>query len=333
VEEARLKILVTGGTGFVGTHVVNAFLRRGHGVAVLARRPGSARNRYNRPVEAIAGDVLDRGAIERAASGRDAVVHLVGIINEKGQQTFDRMHREAVENVVAAAGTAGVRRLLHISAMGASEDGPSEYARTKAAGEKAVRGSSLSWTIIRPSIVFGPGDGFVSLLAEIVRRNPGFIPVIGAGHTRFQPVSVYDVARVFTEALEKPETAGRVFDVGGPQIFTLNEIYREIARAIGKPRKPLIHFPLWWGRFLAARFEAAARRGWLADPPLTRDQLRSLSRDNVADTSATLSTFGGAWREFRPGIREYLESGRRHDPRAGMGAEVTLEPVRVVRIR
>ncbi|MGH9369276.1 MAG: complex I NDUFA9 subunit family protein [Thermoanaerobaculia bacterium] len=328
-----MKILVTGGTGFVGTHLVNALLRRRHEVAVLERRPGRTRNRYNRPVEAVAGDVLDRASLERAAAGRDAVIHLVGIINEKGEQTFDRMHREAAENVVEAMARAGVRRLVHMSAMGSAADAPSEYARTKAAGERAVRQSSLDWTIFRPSIVFGAGDGFVSLLAPIVRYNPLFIPVIGPGTTRFQPVSVEDVSRVFVDALEKPETVGRTFEVGGPRIYTLNEIYREIAMAVGKPRKRLVHFPLWWGRWMAGRFEWAARKGWLADPPLTRDQLRSLSRDNVADISETLSVFGGQWRDFRSGIREYVGGGRRHDPRSGTGTEVDLEPVRTLRIR
>jgi len=328
-----LKILVTGGTGFVGTHLVNALLRRDHAVAVLERRPGATRNRFNRPVEAVSGDVLDEGSLERAASSRDAVIHLVGIIHEKGLQTFDRMHREAVEHVVAATRAAGVRRLLHMSAMGSAEDAPSDYGRTKAAGEKAVRGSGLDWTIFRPSIVFGPGDGFVSLLASIVLGNPGFIPVIGPGLTRFLPVSVYDVARVFADALEKPATVRETYEVGGPQVLTLNQIYREIAAAVGKPRKPLVHFPLWWGRFLAGRFEWAARKGWLDDPPLTRDQLRSLSRDNSADTSSTVALFGGAWREFRPGIREYLGRGGGHDPRFGTGSEVDLAPVRTLRIR
>src|SRR5262249_9790974 len=112
-----------------------------------------------------------------------------------------------------------------------------------------------------------------------------------------------------------------------------DDIYREIAAATGKRGKPLVHFPLWWGRFLAARFEAAARRGWLSQPPLTRDQLKSLARDNVADVSATLAAFPGAWRAFRSGIREYLPRGREHDPRFGTGSEVDLEPVRTIRIR
>jgi NADH dehydrogenase len=327
-----MKVLVTGGTGFVGTYVVNRVLQGGHEVAVLARNTEKTRNRYNHPVETAAGNVLDPSSVVRAAAGRDAVVHLVGIIAEKGAQTFDRMHREATENVLAAAQAAGVRRYLHMSAMGASDDSPSEYGRTKAAGEKAVRGSGLDWTVFRPSIIFGPGDGFVSLLAPIVRHNPGFIPVIGPGTTRFQPVSARDVARVFAAALEKPETIGKTFEVGGPDVLTLNEIYREIGAAVGKPRKPMIHFPLWYGRLLAASFEWAARRGLFASPPLTKDQLKSLSRDNVGDTSATVATFGGEWRRFSPGIREYLSNGR-HDPRSGIGEDVELEKRSVLRIR
>ena len=332
VAEVGVKVLVTGGTGFVGTHVVNRLLQRGHAVAVLARNPEKTRNRYSRPVEAVAGNVLDPASLARAAAGRDALVHLVGIINEKGAQTFDRMHREATENATEAARAAGIRRYLHMSAMGSSDDSPSEYGRTKAAGERAVRASGLDWTIFRPSIVFGPGDGFVSLLAPIVRGNPGFIPVIGPGTTRFQPVSIYDVARVFGDALERSDTVGRTFEVGGPEVFTLNEIYREIAAAVGKPGKPLIHFPVWYGRLLATAFEWLARRGVFADPPLTRDQLRSLTRDNAADLSQTIAVFGGDWRRFGPGIREYLCNGR-HDPRSGTGSEVELEARAVMRIR
>lgn len=328
-----MRLLITGGTGFVGTHLVNALVRRGHGVAVLARHADRSRNRYNRPVESCRGDVLDPASLSAAFAGRDAVIHLVGIIHEKGPQTFDRMHREAVENVVAAMQGSGVRRLLHMSAVGAAEDSPSEYGRTKAAGERAVRGSGLDWTIIRPSIVFGPGDGFVSLLAPIVEKNPLFIPVIGNGRTRFQPVSIYDVARIFGEALEKPETAGRTFELGGPDIFTLDEIYREIATVLGKRRKPIVHLPVWWGRILARTFEFLARRRWIAAPPLTRDQLKSLSRDNVADVSETIAVFNGEWREFRAGIREYLTGGMKHDPRSGFGSEVELEHVKVLRIR
>lgn len=324
---------MTGGTGFVGTHLVNALQRRGHKVAVLARRAEAARNRYNHPVEAIAGNVLEPASLLSAAHGRDAIIHLVAVIHERGSQTFDAVHRTGTENAVAAAQASGVRRFLHMSAMGVAEDGPSVYSRTKAAGEKAVRGSGLDWTIFRPSLIFGPGDGFVSLLAPVVRRNPVFIPVIGPGTTKFMPVSVHDVARVFASALEKPETTGRSFEVGGPEIVTLNDLYRGIAAAVGKPRKPLLHLPLWYGRILARGFETASRWGILPAPPVTRDQLASLSRDNTADVSETERVFGGPWQPWRDAIRESLGSGRRHDPRAGIGGEVELERVAVLRVQ
>jgi uncharacterized protein YbjT (DUF2867 family) len=327
-----MKVLVTGGTGFVGTHLVNRLLHRGHQVAVLARDPRKTVNRYNRPVEAVAGNVLDRESLAAAAAGRDALIHLVGIIHETKDQTFDRMHREAAENALAAASSAGVGRYLHMSAMGASEDSPSQYGRTKAAGERAVRASRLQWTIFRPSIIFGLGDGFVSLLAPIVRWNPGFIPVIGPGTTRFQPAAIEDVARVFADALEKPDTAGKAYEVGGPEIFTLDGIYREIAAAVGKPGKRLVHFPLWYGRLLARLFEGLSRLGVFEHPPLTRDQLKSLERDNAADTAATVAEFPGEWKRFRPGIRTYLSNGR-HDPRSGIGEDVELERRSVLRIR
>jgi uncharacterized protein YbjT (DUF2867 family) len=277
--------------------------------------------------------VLEPASLASAAAGKDAVIHLVGIIHEKGPQTFDTVHRQGTENALAAALSAGARRFLHMSAMSVAEDGPSMYSRTKAAGEKAVRASNLEWTIFRPSLVFGPGDGFVSLLAPIVKKNPGFIPVIGPGTTKFMPVSVHDIARVFAAALDKPETAGKTFEVGGPETVTLNELYRAIAAAVGKPRKPLLHLPLWYGRLLARVFEAAAGWGILPAPPLTRDQLASLSRDNTADVSETDRVFGGPWQPFREAIRESLGSGRRHDPRSGIGGEVQLERVAMLRVR
>jgi NADH dehydrogenase len=199
-----------------------------------------------------------------------------------------------------------------MSAMGSSGDAPSEYGRTKAAGEEAVRGSRLDWTIFRPSIIFGPGDGFVSQLARIIRLNPLFIPVIGPGAVKFMPVSVREVARIYGDALERPETARSTFEIGGPEVLTLNEIYREIAAALGKPKKPLIHFPIGFGKMLASLFSV------LPNPPLTRDQLRSLSRDNTADISATIAVFGAPATTLREGIRGYVRPKSRRDPLVGI---------------
>ncbi len=307
-----MKISVTGATGFVGGYVVNELLRRGHEIRVIARRPDEARSRFNRPVPAVEGDVTDAAALEAGFSGCDAVVHLVGIINESEGLSFDAVHRQGAENVVAAMKKAGVRRLVHMSAMGSSPDAPSEYGRTKAAGEEAVRRSGLDATIFRPSIIFGPGDGFVTLLAKIVRANPGFIPVIGPGTVRFMPVSAREIAALFADALEKPDASGKTFEVGGPETLTMDEIYREIAGALGKPRKPLVHFPLWYGRILAAVMAV------LPDPPLTADQLRSLSRDNVGDTTATSALLGSPTTRFAEGIRAYVRPKSHRDGRIGI---------------
>lgn len=311
-----MKVAVTGATGFVGGYVVNELLRRGHKVRVLVRGPES-RSRFNLPVESAGGDVCDPASLDAFASGCDALVHLVGIIHEKAGRSFDQIHRQGTENVVVAASRAGVAKYVHMSAMGSSASSASEYGRTKAMGEEAVKRSKLDWTIFRPSIIFGPGDGFVSLLARIVRRKPGFIPVIGPGTVKFMPVSVRDVARLFADALEKPDASRRSFEVGGPGTFTLDEINREIASALGKSGKPIVHFPLWIGSFFAASMSLVPR--WiLPEPLLTRDQLRSLSQDSVGDTSGTVAVFGPIERDFPTGIREYLRPPSRHDPTIGI---------------
>ncbi len=307
-----MKVAVTGGTGFVGTAVVNELLRRGHRVRALVHRPGAAVSRFNHPVETFAGDILDPASLDRAFAGCDAVIHLVGIILEAGRRTFDEIHRQGSENVIAAAQKAGAKKLVHMSAMGSSLSSPSEYGRTKAMAEEAVRKSRLDWTIFRPSIIFGPGDGFVTLLARLIRLSPVVIPVIGSGETRFMPVGVLDVARVFADALEKPEASGRAFEVGGPDVLTMNQMIREIAVALGKTGKPLLHLPLWYARLLATAFR------FLPHPPLTHDQLNSLTVDNVGDTEPTRAVFGGTLRSFAPGIREYVRPRSRHDPMMGI---------------
>lgn len=307
-----MKVAVTGATGFVGRNVVNELLRRGHAVTVSARHPDLVRSRFNWPVRAVSGDILDPKSLEAAFSGSDAVIHLVGIINTSGGHSFDEIHRQGTENVVVAARRAGALRYVHMSAMGSSPTSPSEYGRTKAAAEDAVRRSKLGWTILRPSIIFGRGERFATLLAGVVRANPGFIPVIGKGTTKFMPVSVLEVARIFAGALEKPESEGRSFEIGGPEILDMNAIYREIAAALGTPRKPLVHLPVWWGRLLALVLER------LPAPPLTRDQLRSLAADNVGDIEPTSALFGPPVLRFGTGIREYIRPRSRRDPTIGI---------------
>jgi NADH dehydrogenase len=298
-------------------------------------RPGSEHDLKGfASIDRVPGDVLEPDGLAASIEGCAAIVHLVGIIREQPSRgvTFERLHAQATRNMLELARKAGVPRYVQMSALGTRPGARARYHRTKWEAEEAVRASGLDWTIFRPSIIFGPGDGFVSLLAPIVRGNPVFVPVIGNGLTKFQPVSIHDVARVFAASLGRPETVRQAYEVGGPEVLTLNAVYREIAAAVGKPGKPLVHLPLWYGRLLAALFEWLARRGLFRHPPLTRDQLRSLSRDNAADTSATVAAFGGDWRRFGPGIREYLTTGR-HDPRNGIGRDVELERRALLRVR
>jgi NADH dehydrogenase len=294
-------VLVTGGTGFVGRSVVAALLRRGHQVRCLVR-PGSARRGAAPPgVTSVPGDVTEPGSLPAALAGAEVVVHLVGIIREQRGRgvTFDRLHTEATRNVVAAAGASGVRRLVHMSGLGTRPEARSRYHQTKWAAEQAVRESGLDWTIFRPSVIFGPGDGFVSLLAPLVRWFP-VVPVVGDGRNRLQPVSVGDVAESFARAVERPATAGAVFEVGGPRPYTFDEALDEIGAALGRRRVPKLHHPVG--------LMAPVVRGLEGLPffPLTSDQLLMLREHNTCDPGPWARAFDLLPVEFAAGIRAYL---------------------------
>ena len=214
-----MKVLVTGGTGFVGRAVVAALAREGHQPMLLARRPETpAVRRLAAATGAMvfAGDVVEPDTLTDAFAGAEAVVHLVGIIGECGPATFDRVHRTGTENALAAAREAsGIRRFIHMSALGTRPRAASRYHQTKWAAEEAVRASGLDWTVFRPSVIFGPGDQFLNLFARMSRWTP-VLPLMGSGQGRLQPVAVEDVATAFARALTAPRAVGQVFDLCGP---------------------------------------------------------------------------------------------------------------------
>ena len=234
------KVLVTGGTGFVGRAVVGRLRALGFEVRLLSRsgRAGMALA-ARAGCEVIPGDIGDRAALERACQGVDAVVHLVGIIAEKGRQTFERVHVSGTEHVVRAAEHAGVKRYIHMSALGCRAEAPSRYHRTKWEAEEIVRRSSLAWTIFRPSVIFGPGDGFVSRLAAFLRPPFSWLqlhsfPLIGGGESLLQPVAVEDVAQAFAAAIAHAGAVGQTYDLAGPERLSLRAILEELARAGGQ---------------------------------------------------------------------------------------------------
>jgi NADH dehydrogenase len=208
----------------------------------------------------------------------EAAVHLVGIIREFPRRgvTFERLHVTATRHVLAAANAAGVTRYLHMSALGARAEAPSPYHRTKWQAEELVRGSRLAWTIFRPSVIFGPGDGLVSLLAGIVGRAP-VVPVIGDGQYLLQPVSVTSVAEGFALALERPETIGKTYEAGGPDRLPYERILDLIAASLGRTRPRKLHLPVAPVRAAA---KLLGRFSWF---PLTADQLTMLLEGNTCD--------------------------------------------------
>ncbi len=293
-----MRVAVTGGTGFVGRAVTEELLRRGHAVRVLARkRPEALSGRQE--AEFVPGDVVSGEGLEELTEGAEALVHLVGIIRPAGRNTFDAVHRGGTVNALAAAARKGVGRFLHMSALGTRAGAEAEYHRSKWKGEEAVRGSSLTWTIFRPSLIYGPGDEFVNMLARVMRRSP-VMPLFGGGHTLFQPIAVWDVARAFTAALEEAGTAGKLFELGGRDILTFRDLLRAIAKALGK--NPLL-LPVPFGVVDAS---LALLQGLGLRLPLTRDQLLMLREDNVRRGGEELEVLGLTLPPFEEGIRTYL---------------------------
>ncbi len=271
-----MKVFVTGSTGFVGNHVLHELLAKGHQINALVR-PGSE-YKVKRPdeVETVPGTVEETGDLTQGMKGCDAVIHLVGIIRafpSKGI-TFESLHTEATANVVAAAKETGVTRLLHMSALGAREDGPTAYLRTKFAAEELVRQSALNYTIFRPSLIFGRGGEAIKMFAEMVKKI--VVPIIGDGKYRFQPVSVATVAQGFAKALEFEEAHGKTLDVGGPDNVTFDEIMDTLARVMGKTIVK-VHVPVFPLKMVTSALQGAP--GY----PLSTDQITMLLEGSTCD--------------------------------------------------
>ncbi|HLH56215.1 MAG TPA: complex I NDUFA9 subunit family protein [Verrucomicrobiae bacterium] len=300
-----MKVFVTGATGFVGTQIVRQLRAGDHSIRLLVRRRSQAQGlQATGRVELHEGDVTQPDSLRGALAGVDAVIHLVGIISECGQSTFENVHVEGTRNILAAAVSSGVSRFVHMSALGTRPNARSRYHQTKWKAEEGVRRSGLRFTIFRPSLIFGPGDHFVNLFAKIARFSP-FLPVIGNGQSRFAPVSVDTVAMAFARSLTTPEAIGGTFDLCGPQNVTFDELLDEILRALNRRRMKL-HVPLWLARAQASVLEWVYPRLLGRAPPLNRDQILMLEEDNVGDCSPAEKLFELPRVPLQEGIRACL---------------------------
>lgn len=293
-----MRVLVVGGSGFVGRSVVGALLHAGHEVRVFSR---GTRERLP-GVEWREGVLEDGAALGRASEGCVAVMYLAGIIAEVGRQTYDRVHREGVERVVQAARGAGVRRWVHMSALGTRAGARSRYHQTKWAGEEVVRGSGMAWTIHRPSLIHGPGDGFLGFFERMSRWSP-VLPLMGRPGALFEPVWVGDVARAFVRSLESNACEGRVYDLCGPGRWTMRGMLELLMRVTGRTRWLVpVPGPVAWCQAWAAEKVVGSCLG--RTPPLCRDQLVMLDEDNVGDPARAVADLGWA----ASGLEEQLRA-------------------------
>ncbi|MDX1711449.1 MAG: complex I NDUFA9 subunit family protein [Rhodovibrionaceae bacterium] len=279
-------VTVFGGTGFIGRYVIKRLAQEGWVIRVAVRKRGQ--DRFLKPlgnVGQIAGfpcRIQNDDDVRRALDGADAAINLVGILYEKGGQTFDAVHYQAAKRIAETAAELGLESLVQMSALGASEKSNSEYARSKAAGEKAVRKAFPNAAIIRPSIVFGREDSFFNLFAAMARFSPA-LPLIGGGKTRFQPVFVGDVADAIYKTLVDPHCWGATYELGGPKVYTFKELLQFLLKEIGR-RRFLVTVPFW-----AAEIQGSVLQ-LLPVPPLTRDQVELLKTDNVVSRSKKTKT-------------------------------------------
>ena len=310
--------VVFGGSGFVGRNIVRELAKLGWRVRVAVRRPHHAQ--FLKPMGAVGQIQLVQANLRHAPSvaaavkGADAVVNCVGILFQDGAQRFSAVQAAGAATLARLAADAGADRFLHISAIGADADSDSLYARTKGEAERAVREAFPSAVILRPSIIFGPEDQFFNRFAEMALVSPA-LPLIGGGKTRFQPVYVDDVADAACAALDAPDAAGRIFELGGPGVYSFRELMELLLDEIGR-RRLLVPVPFGIAPLVGLAGEVAGALPFVA-PPITRDQIKLLKSDNVVGAGdgeglGTIADFGIEPRTVEAILPTYMVRFRRY---------------------
>ncbi len=307
VQPSEKLITVIGGSGFLGRHIVRALARRGYRIRVACRRPDLAGHvqPLGTPgqIMAVQANVRYPASIAAACGGAFAVINLTGVLYSAGAQSFDAVHVFGAEASAKAAKAAKARLFIQMSALGADENGTSQYAKSKAEGEKRARANFPGAIILRPSVVFGPEDDFFNRFASLSRFAPA-LPLIGGGATKFAPVFVGDVAEAVARLIDKGDADGRAYELGGPEILTFKQLMEFTLETTGRKR---LLVPVPWG---VARIQAMIL-GLLPKPLLTPDQVELLKSDNVASAAAikerrTLEGLGIAARDIGGIVPTYL---------------------------
>jgi uncharacterized protein YbjT (DUF2867 family) len=303
------KILVTGGSGFVGSAVIGLLTRRSIGITALVNRHSPL---VDQAIRCVSGGLFDPAALDKAMQNVTAVIHLVGIIRENPRRgvTFHHIHVEGTQALLEAARRNGVRRFIHMSALGSRPDASSQYHQTKYLAEESVRQSGLDWTILRPSLIHGPGGEFMQMeFAWVAGKAPPylFMPYFGAGLLgrggagELQPVYVEDVARAFTDSIDRSATIAHVYDIGGTQRLTWPMLHRTVALAIlGRPR-PVVAIPAWWAKLLTRVAPSALL-------PFNRDQVIMSQEPNTCDMTEFVRDFSFTPEGFSESLSHYIQA-------------------------
>jgi NADH dehydrogenase len=305
-------VTVFGGSGFLGAQVVRALAKRGLRIRVAVRRPGRGYKLRMLgdvgQIEIVQANIRAPATVARALAGAEACVNLVGVLYESGPQKFDSLHAEGARTLAEVAAAVGIQRMVHVSAIGSDADSPAKYARSKAAGEAAVRELVPTATILRPSIVFGPGDGFFNMFARMATISPA-LPLIGGGTTRFQPVFVGDVAEAVAACVMSGAHGGQTFELGGPAVYSFKQLLELVLKETG--RSPiLLPLPFPIARLIGSAGDLIAFTPF--PPPLTSDQVALLRSDNVTAAGAPgLADLGISPTALEPIVPTYLYRYRR----------------------
>ncbi len=303
-------ILVTGASGYVGSHIVRRLHSLGKPVRAMVRtrRRAEAEGRLKGlPVELVQGDVTSPATLRPAMQGVSAIIHTVAIAIEKGDRTYERINYQGTVDVVDAARAAGVSRFINLAQLGADPSLPYRFLASKGRAQVYVAESGLDWTAFRPSVIWGPEDEFANTFARLVPLSPFIFPVVGSGEAKFQPVWVEDVVTCIVKSLDDPSTIGQEYELGGPEVLTLEEIERRTLEALGKQRI-FVRVPLPLIRIAVALMQAL-----LPSPPVTRSLLELLAVNNVTQANA-IHQFVAEPRPFTPeNTSEYMRRFRLRD--------------------
>lgn len=292
-------IVIAGASGFVGGHLADYLRDAGSDIACLARSETAANALLAKGCRVVRADITLPETLDGILHQDDVVIHLVGIIEEKGPATFQAIHVNGTRNLIAEAKRAGVRHFFYQSALGADRESWSGYLRTKAEAEEIVKQSGIPSTIFRPSLIIGPWDGFTKKLMDIIKLSP-VLPLPGEGNAKFQPVYIKDWLRCIRRVLDVPENFAGTYDIGGPEYLTYREIVEHLSKAMGY-KKPVFSIPMGFMKLSTSILER-----FLPSPPVTSDQLRLLEQDNIGELDAVERHFGFAPMKFDDMLREFV---------------------------